>query len=140
MSDCCHPAADSGSNSRKQACPSCSTECLQVSERTVLHHIKWAWTWKPSARTHFFCHNTACDIVYFGLDGDVIKKDALKTTVGIKDPKPDSLLCYCFHVTRANVESHPEIRNFLIEQTRAGNCSCDTANPSGRCCLKDFPK
>jgi hypothetical protein len=28
----------------------------------------------------------------------------------------------------------------VIEQTRLHNCACDVRNPSGRCCLKDFPK
>jgi hypothetical protein len=28
----------------------------------------------------------------------------------------------------------------VMAQTKAGLCSCDTSNPSGRCCLKDFPK
>ena len=28
----------------------------------------------------------------------------------------------------------------IVEQTKNARCSCETSNPSGRCCLKVFPK
>jgi len=34
----------------------------------------------------------------------------------------------------------PGIRDFVVAQTRLGLCACDTRNPSGRCCLIDFPR
>ncbi len=50
------------------------------------------------------------------------------------------MLCYCFGITKQDYKNDPSLRNYVIEQTRLGNCSCSTENPSGQCCLKDFPK
>jgi hypothetical protein len=59
--------------------------------------------------------------------------------VGIKEAAADALLCYCYGVTRAVALSDTAARAFVVAQTRRGLCSCETSNPSGRCCLKDFP-
>lgn len=108
--------------------------------RTITHHIKEAWTWQPTAHRYFFCDDPACEIVYFGDDGSTILKPQLRTRVGLKERSNDSLLCYCFGVTKADFSVNPTTKDFVIAQTKAGLCSCDTSNPSGRCCLKDFPK
>jgi len=50
------------------------------------------------------------------------------------------MLCYCFGVSSADFERNPATRDFVMAQTKANLCSCETSNPSGRCCLKDFPK
>jgi hypothetical protein len=78
--------------------------------------------------------------VYFGADGSTIVRSQLRTRVGVKEAADDSLLCYCFGVGKADLQRDPAIRDFVVEQTKAGRCSCETSNPSGRCCLKDFPK
>lgn len=140
MSDCCLPSGSSNTNLRKQPCPSCGVECVQVSERTILHHIKQAWTHSFSSTRFYFCHNASCETVYFGLDGSQFPKGLLNTKIGIKESSGDSILCYCFGITRADFENDPASKDFVVKQTQASNCSCETANPSGRCCLKDFPK
>jgi len=48
-------------------------------------------------------------------------------------------VCYCFGVSRSDFRNDPATKDYVIAQTKAGLCSCDTSNPSGRCCLKDFP-
>jgi len=69
-----------------------------------------------------------------------LPKSMLRTRVVAKEQDGDALLCHCFGVTKADFEREPSARDFVVEQTKAGRCSCQTSNPSGRCCLKDFPK
>lgn len=140
MSHCCSASACENKQLKKQCCPVNGNECSEVSARTISHHIHDVWHWQPSANRYFFCDDPACDVVYFGDDGSIIFRSQLRTRVGIKDLSNDSLLCYCFGVTKGDFLADPTTKDFLIAQTKAGLCACDTHNPSGRCCLKDFPK
>lgn len=113
MSDCC---LSTESVAKKQKCPVCSKDNQGVSVVTILHHIKTSQ------------------------DGAVINTTNLRTIVGIKSQAKGALICYCFGVSVAEASLVPEAREFVVEQTRQGSCACATRNPSGRCCLKDFPK
>ena len=124
----------------KQRCPKCGLECIEVGERTVLHHVLESWRWRPTGGRHFFCDAPGCDVVYFGDDGTTILRDRLRTPIGQKDASSNAALCYCFGVTRRDYLKDPSTRDFVLAQTKAGQCSCETSNPSGRCCLGDFPK
>ena len=139
MSHCCAPS-NQALHPKKHPCPVHGGACVEVSVRTILHHIKHAWTWQPTARRYFFCDDPACEVVYFGEDGSMLRQHQLRTPVGIKEALDTSVLCYCFGVSKADFAANPETMDFVKAQTKAGQCSCDTANPSGRCCLKDFPK
>ena len=57
-----------------------------------------------------------------------------------QDSEDDLMLCYCFGFTKQDYKDNPSVREYVIEKTRLGKCSCSTKNPSGQCCLKDFPK
>jgi len=142
MGDCCSSSSDSqhGKHPKKSPCPVNGIECSEVSARTIAHHIKEAWTWEATAVRYFFCDDPQCDVVYFGDDGSTILKSQLRTTVGLKEHFSHAQLCYCFGVSKADYERHPSIKNYVMAQTKAGQCSCETSNPSGRCCLKDFQK
>lgn len=115
-------------------------EYAEVSAHTILHHLKQPELWQERGRRYFFCDDPGCDVVYFGDDGSVILKSQLRTTVGVKEAGDDSPLCYCFDITRAAALADPALKDSVVEKTRQGLCSCETSNPSGRCCLKDFPK
>lgn len=106
----------------------------------MAHHIRDSASWTGTAGRYFFCDDPACDVVYFGGDGVTIRKSQLRTRVGVKESSADALVCYCFGVTMADALNDPAIRDFVVAQTKRGLCSCETSNPSGRCCLKDFPK
>ena len=140
MTDCCSPADSNAEHLNKHRCPVCGIECSSVSARTIAHHIRASWSWKPSSAGYYFCEAPGCDVVYFGADGSTIVRSQLRTRVGVKEQADDSLLCYCFGVSRADLQRDPAIRGYVVEQPRAGHCSCEASNPSGRCCLKDFPK
>jgi len=81
-----------------------------------------------------------CDAVYFGEDGSVLGMGEIRGEIGQKRSGLDRLLCYCFGVTQGDAEADPSAKAFVVQQTKQGVCACDSRNPSGRCCLKDFPK
>lgn len=129
-----------GARRAKGRCPVDGRECSEVSARTIVHHLKEPWGWMPSAAHYYFCDAPDCDVAYFGDDDSVILKSQLRTRIGAKERGEHDLLCYCFGVSRADFARDPATRDFVVAQTRAGACSCETRNPSGRCCLKDFPE
>ena len=140
MADCCSTPETNTSAATKHPCPLDGKECAEVSARTIAYHLREVWKWTATAERYFFCADPACPVVYFGSDGSTITKNQLRTRVGLKDELDDALVCYCFGVTRADVRGDPGIRDFVVAQTKHKRCACDTCNPSGRCCLKDFPK
>lgn len=140
MNDCCSSVGCAPRHPAKAICPGNGRECAEVPARTIVHHLKTPWAWQARATRYYFCADPGCDIVYFGDDGTTIGRSGLRTRVGQKEQADDALLCYCFGVRWADFRAAPAIRDFVVAQTRAGACSCETHNPSGRCCLKDFPK
>ena len=139
MSSCCHSKCASKSPPRTHMCPVNKREYKSVTIKTIIHHIYSPWEWIEKEQGYYFCDDPNCDVVYFGEDNSVITKSGLRTVVGIKDHNPEALTCYCFGVSNSEAQKHPVIRDFIAGKTKAGVCSCDTSNPSGRCCLKDFP-
>lgn len=137
MSACCSPTAP---HPNKHRCPRNGIEYAEVFAHTIRHHLAQPELWQDHGRRYFFCDDPGCDVVYFGDDGSVILKSQLRTTVGVKEADDDSPLCYCFDITRAAALADPALKDSVVEKTRRGLCSCETSNPSGRCCLKDFPK
>ena len=140
MDSCCSSADCSRNPAGKNRCPANGQEYMEVSVRTISHHIKESWAWVPTARHYYFCDDPACNVAYFGDDDSVILKSQLRIHAGEKGQTGDDLLCYCFGISKADFKSNPALKDFVVAQTRAGACSCETSNPSGRCCLKDFPK
>ncbi len=89
----------------------------------------------PTAARWFFCDDPDCDVAYFGDDGSILRRSQLRDHAATGD----RLLCHCFGLTLDRFLRDPATRDYVVAQTRAGQCSCETSNPSGRCCLKDFP-
>jgi hypothetical protein len=140
MNSCCSASGCDNKHPRKHRCPVNGREYAEVSRRTIVHHINESWGWVATAERYYFCDDSECDVAYFGDDDSLILKSQLRTRIGVKEEGGDDLLCYCFGVSKAEFERKPAIKNFVVAQTKAGLCSCNTRNPSGRCCLKDFPK
>ena len=139
MSDCCHSNCDVESSSRTHRCPVNGRAYKPVGLKTIVHHLKAPWNWSGGEQGYYFCDDPDCPVVYFGDDGSVIDKTALRTGVGIKEHMPGSLACYCFGVSYADAQREPAIRDYIIAKTKAGICACETSNPAGRCCLRDYP-
>jgi len=138
MIECCEPQCQEKSRPTRCDCPSCGTGCAAVAIKTILHHLKQPWVHTFSEEKYYFCSTPGCDVVYFSEDGDVISKSGIRTSIGIKEKTDDALICFCFGVSKLETESIINIKRFVIEQTKKSMCSCETANPSGKCCLKDF--
>jgi len=138
MSDCCSP--NFKSNPIKKPCPNCGYISAGVSTRTIVHQIKHSWLWNDKNQSFYFCEDPNCDVAYFGEDNSVIVKSQLRSKIGVKDCTVNAPLCYCFGITQSEAINAPSIRNFVLTKTSQGICSCETSNPSGRCCLKDFPR
>lgn len=144
MSDCCGATCQSETEAtpktRKQACIVCGQVALDVSTRTMLQHIKDVWRHALSEEQYYFCRTEDCDVVYFTRNGEKLGKTDIRTRVGIKEQDDSTLICYCFGVNKVVAATDKEVKEFVIKQTKESTCACETANPSGRCCLKDFAK
>ncbi|MEJ2362816.1 MAG: hypothetical protein P8Z75_15640 [Gammaproteobacteria bacterium] len=135
--DCCQ--TDSALP-RKYRCPVNGKEYTAVHVKTVLHHLASPWNRTLNSERYYFCSDTDCDVVYFGQDDSIISKSELRTAVGIKEKTPERMLCYCFDVSYVDAQNNRDVVKFVRDKTRQALCTCETSNPSGRCCLKDFPK
>ena len=139
MSDCCSSSCEA-SAPRKHTCPVNGAEGVEVSLRTIFHHLKAPWAWAAQPQAYYFCSDPGCDVVYFGEDGSTLSKAEVRTTIGVKESSLDAPLCYCFGVSKSDALSDSSVKAFVVQKTKEGLCSCETSNPSGRCCLKDFPR
>ena len=146
MSNCCgstnseNMRGNQNTSPRKFTCPVNSQQYIEVSVKTILQHIKSPWQHNLDEQKYYFCDDQNCEVVYFGINGSVINKSELRTRVGKKEKSDNELICYCFGVSKSLARKNPEIKTYVTQQTKEHNCSCDVKNPSGRCCLKDFPK
>lgn len=140
MSECCSKSNCTDSFSKKHVCPLNGKQYNVVSPETIKHHIKSPWMWRPKNQGYYFCSDPDCPVVYFGQDGSVIEVGSVRNKVGIKSLSSNALVCYCYGITREDIQDEPRIREFVIQEKKSGNCSCKARNPSGKCCLADFPK
>jgi hypothetical protein len=111
-----------------------------VPSSTIKHHVKEPWRWNEKAQGYYFCSDPYCEVVYFGQDDSIITKASMRTEVGIKENRENSVICYCYGVTRKEAAENPSTRAFIIQETQKQNCACGSRNPSGKCCLSDLPK
>jgi len=98
-----------------------------------------------SSGQYYFCDDSACDVVYFTADpaAPVFRRGDLLVRVGVKEQSDPVQVCYCFGITRNDIQD--EIRktgNSTIAQriraeVKAARCACEVKNPSGKCCLGD---
>lgn len=140
MTDCCSTAKTQSTPNNTSPCPNGATPCRAVKCKTVIQHVKRPWDLVDKDRHYFFCEDPDCDIVYFSDDGLIIRHAELRTKVGVKDTSENATLCYCFGVSRGDALKDPSLKNFVKSRTKQSLCSCETRNPSGLCCLKNFPR
>jgi hypothetical protein len=145
MSDCCSTSQTEKVSATEKvpsrvACPVCDQAAAKVGLVTLLHNIKSPWLKQIADQSYYFCESADCQVVYFGLDGVKYTLDQIRIPPGQKQTDSDKVLCYCFDVKLYDYQQQPAIKDFVVEQTKLSRCACDSRNPSGRCCLKDFPK
>jgi hypothetical protein len=121
-------------------CPVNGKPYREVGRQTVLHHARKPWAKNLPEQRYYFCTDTHCDVVYFGEDKSLILRDEMRETVGQKSRHPQRTVCYCFDIKRSDIQHNPQpLKQFVIEQTKDSQCDCRIRNPSGKCCLKEFP-
>jgi len=141
MENCCDTNKNiSTTHIDKLKCPVNHQLYKRVSPRTVMHHISRPWQQSFEGKNYYFCEDPNCDVVYFDDTGTTITRADVRTIVGVKTREYSAPVCYCFGVSKQDYLHSPSIKDFVIKQTKLKNCSCETKNPSGRCCLKDFSK
>ena len=140
MSVCSTSSCGIKAKTIKRECPVCRQLCLDVQKKTLLQHLKEAWLCNLKDEQYFFCRTKDCDIAYFSNKDKTFNKADLRTRIGIKEQDDNALICYCFGVKKAVAATNKKVKDFVVAQTKDSNCTCETTNPSGRCCLKDFPK
>jgi hypothetical protein len=128
----------------KQAnCPLNGQAYSRVSLRTVLHHVTKPWQREFTSQAYYFCDDPDCEVVYFGDNQQLIRQDQLRLSVGQKSRSPDRHVCYCFDIRMHDLlaaNNKEKLKGFVTIQTKNSSCDCEVRNPSGRCCLKDFPR
>lgn len=139
MNDCCAHETISAPYPHSHVCPANGRSYPRVKRKTVLHHVAYPWISSLTEQGYYFCSDPNCNVVYFGQDNTLIHTDDVRHTVWQKSGSEDDLLCYCFGITKKMALADKTTKTFVIEQTKNALCACETSNPSGCCCLKDFP-
>ena len=125
----------------RATCPACGQEGESVGHTTLLHQLRTPWQQSLDEGTYYFCASAECDTVYFSTTGRQMGRDAIRQEVGQKSYRPDRMLCYCFDIRYSDLAAAAErCRDYVIDKTRDNRCACVQRNPSGRCCLRDFPR
>lgn len=128
---------------KKAICPANGRSYSGVHLKTILHQAAKPWTLNLPDQGYFFCDDPDCDIVYFGEDQSTLLRGDLRTIVGQKSRDKEKTICYCFDVQSSDLDSDKDrekSKAFVIEQTKNSTCDCELRNPSGKCCLKNFPQ
>lgn len=145
MSSCCSSMSKS-EITKKTNCPQCGNSQHLVSYQTVLHHVVHPDNQNLKDQAFYFCDSSECPVIYFSNNELVFTQDQLRESVGQKTTNLMRTVCYCFGVTANQVideltaTGRSVSKEFVTAQTKAKNCACDIRNPSGRCCLVNFPK
>lgn len=97
-------------------------------------------------REWFYCDLPDCDVVYFAADGTTLLKNVLKVRVGAKEKAAPRPVCYCFGHTVESIRDevartgHSTVADSIASRVKTGECSCETLNPKGSCCLGEVNK
>lgn len=109
--------------------------------KTVFHQVKFPEVLNIETGNYFHCAKKKCSVGYFSQEGLVISKHQLRAFDELSNK-----LCYCFDINaeqyRQSLKDNTasEIKNFVIQKTKSGDCACEIRNPSGQCCLAGFKR
>ena len=127
-------------------CPTLQKPGKPVRLPTLLSLVKRKRLAEVAGRDWFFCALQDCDVVYFAGDGTTIAKGDLEVRVGLKEKSAPHTVCYCFGHTEESIREEvvrtgrSTVVDSITARVRAGECTCETTNPQGTCCLGDVAK
>ena len=122
-------------------CPASGTSGRPVPHKTLaslLHQQRLAGV---EEHQWHFCESLDCDVVYYTQEGHTRTRADLSVRVGVKEREAPRPLCYCFGHTAASIADEvgrtgaSTAVESVTARVKAGDCACETTNPSGRCCL-----
>jgi len=105
----------------------------------MLHQVQFPDNRSLAVDDYSFCPNRNCTTGYFS-PSTAIPKSKLRAF----QSEQGAVLCYCFDISEAVYRTALDdgtaaiIKAFVVQQTKAGLCACESRNPSGRCCLAAF--
>ncbi len=123
----------------RMSCPACGQNCFPVSRQTMLHQVQFPENQAIDETDYAFCSNLDCHVGYFSASGSISK-----TSLRAFQPRTQAMLCHCFDISKSIYRTALDdgtaetMKNFIVQQTKAGLCACEPRNPSGRCCLASF--
>lgn len=123
-------------------CPKCGAAGVPVPWMTVEHHVPEEKR-RALTASSLFCMTPSCEVGYF----DAMESSVLATDfVAPVYPKDVSApLCPCFGLTRHDVEDDVDAPSpikirALLAKSKSPAAHCETASPTGRCCLPEVQK
>ncbi len=142
MAECCSVEEGAAKHPPVMACPLSGTRSKQVDTLTVKSLVRHLRFGAPTAQ-YYFCEDSNCDVVYFPWqpDAPTFRKSELLVPVGVKEKSDPIPVCYCFGVTRKDIEEEiwetgkSTFAQRIKAEVQRGNCACEVKNPSGKCCL-----
>ena len=129
------------------ACPVNGARSKQIAMLTVRSLVGRLPLGMPRTQ-YYFCEARDCDVVYFALDAQapIFRRADLLVRVGAKEEGDPIPVCYCFGFTRKDIENEiaetgrSTVADWITAEVKAGNCTCEVKNPSGKCCLGDVTR
>ncbi len=146
MSDCCS-VGDSSKGPAVMACPVNGARSKQVDMLTVKSLVRQLPLGMPNTQ-YYFCDASDCEVVYFALDAEAprFRREDLVVRVGAKETEDPIPVCYCFGLTRKDIEKEiaeigrSTVGDRIKTEVQAGKCACEVKNPSGKCCLGNIAR
>ncbi len=127
-------------------CPKTKTPGKPVKTVTVESLAREEVRGAVEGRQWVFCPEPDCDVVYFAGDGTTLLKDDVAVRVGVKETDAPHPVCYCFGHSAESIRDEvlrtgeSAVVESVTAKVKAGECSCETMNPKGSCCLGDLRK
>lgn len=147
MSECCSVPPSQSTDTDPAICRECGQKGRPVLTKTIEHMLFDELKADLQTADYVFCTTPTCEVVYFSNEPQQeFRKPDVRVRVGIKEKEDPIPVCYCFDYTRERI--FREIREtgestalpYIASKVKAGQCRCETENPSGRCCLGEVKK
>lgn len=141
---CCENSADKGFSVCKECC-NIGKSIKEITIRSFVKESKLEAIKNPDG--FYFCETSTCQCVYFNNVQQIyLHKEDIKVSVGIKETEGSIPVCYCFNWTKDRIfdqikqQEYSTVIQEITTKVKAGECSCEIKNPSGKCCLGEVNK